>query len=43
MIGKIEEFSSKVKNIQEDIDSCLRAPFVEDDWKLGIRTEFNPL
>ena len=43
MIEKIQEFASKVQNIQQEIDTCLKAPFVEDDWQLGIRTELSPL
>jgi hypothetical protein len=38
MIEKIQEFASKVQKIQQEIDICLKAPFVEDDWQLGIRT-----
>lgn len=37
MIDKIQEFATNVKNIQEDIDFCLKAPIVYDDWKLNAQ------
>jgi hypothetical protein len=44
MILQIQDFATKVKNIQTNIDDLLKTEYVEEDWgQMNINYDNNPV